>query len=151
MTSILLSCEGHLGIGLKSLQWNWASFRVEGVSRGFSRVAAGRSGFLSSCDRDLGQHLGLQKGSKKLLSSYLGELRIAFEWLHVNHAPYWDEQESCGFSRVVVGSLGFLFSCDSELGETLELQKGSGPSYKVTRGNSGLFSSRCSGIGLILG
>ena len=69
----------------------------------------------------------------------------------MNRAPYWDEQGSCGFSRVVVGSLGFLFICDSELGETLELQKGSGPSYQVTRGNLGLFSSHCSGIGLILG
>lgn len=119
--------------------------------RGFSRVAAGRSGFLSSCDRDLGEPLGLQKGSKKLLSSYLGELKIALEWLQVNRASYWVEQGSRGFSRVVVGSLGFLLSCDSELGETLELQKGSEPSYQVTRGNLELFSSHCSGIGLISG
>ena len=121
------------------------------VSCGFPQVVAGGSGFLPSCNGDLGEPLGLQKGSQKLLSNYLGELRIALKWLQGNWASYPVEQRSHGFSRVVVGSLGFLLTCNSELGEPLELQKGSEPSYQVTRGNLGLLSSHCSGIGLISG
>ena len=121
------------------------------VSCGFPQVVAGGSGFLPSCNGDLGEPLGLQKWSQKLLSNYLGELRIALKWLQRNWASYPVEQRSHGFSRVVVGSLGFLLTCNSELVELLELQKGSEPSYQVTRGNLGLLSSPCSGIGLISG
>ena len=44
-SSLHLNCEGECGIALASRQGNWASIRVEGESRGLSRVAAGNFGF----------------------------------------------------------------------------------------------------------
>ena len=116
------------------------------VSCGFPQVVAGGSGFLPSCNGDLGEPLGLQKGSQKLLSNYLGELRIALKWLQGNWASYPVEQRSHGFSRVVVGSLGFLSSCNGDLSELLYLPQGSQATFCVACRNWGFLSSQSRGF-----
>ena len=55
--------------------------------------------------------------------------------------------DSCDFSRVVAGSLGFLLSYDGELREPLVLSQGSPVSIRVARGNVGLLLSHGRGIG----
>ena len=55
-SSLLSSCEGHLGIPFESLHGNRASSRIE----------AENSGFYSSFNRDLGSAIKFQKGSQAL-------------------------------------------------------------------------------------
>jgi len=64
-------------------------------AQGSSRVVMGIWGNL----------LGCKKGVKKPPSNYLGELRIALEWLQGNQASYRVEQGSRGFSQSC-GKLG---------------------------------------------
>ena len=54
--------------------------------------------------------------------------------------------KSCGFSRVVVGSLVFLLSCDRDLREPHVLPQESQVSFRVVRGSTGFLLSNCRGI-----
>ena len=56
-------------------------------------------------------------------------------------------RESCGFSRVVAGCLGFLSNCDGDLRDPLVLPQRSQVSVRVARGTWGFLSSRCPRIG----
>ena len=58
--------------------------------------------------------------------------------------------ESRGFSRVLVGILGYLSSCDRDLRDPLVLLQRSRVSFRDSRGTSGFLSSRCRQIGLCL-
>ena len=53
-SGLLSSCEGHLGIPIKSLQQNRTSSRVESVKSVYSPVGTGISGFLSDSSRESG-------------------------------------------------------------------------------------------------
>ena len=55
--------------------------------------------------------------------------------------------ESCGFSGVVSGRLGFLSSCDRDLRDPLVLPQERQVSVRVARGLLGFLSSQCRSIG----
>jgi len=55
--------------------------------------------------------------------------------------------ESCGFSGVVSGRLGFLSSCDRDLRDPLVLPQERQVSVRVVRGLLGFLSSQCRSIG----
>lgn len=49
--------------------------------------------------------------------------------------------------HVLLGTSGFLLSCEGYTGEPLGFHKGSQASFRVAGGNVGLLSSHCRGIG----
>jgi hypothetical protein len=53
--------------------------------------------------------------------------------------------ESCGFPRGLVGSLGFLSSCDVDLRVPLILPQRSQVSFQVVTGTTGFHTSHCRG------
>ena len=53
--------------------------------------------------------------------------------------------ESPGFLRGLVGSLGYLWSCDMDLRVPLILPQGNQVSFRVVAGTSGLLASNCKG------
>ena len=78
------------------------------------------------------------KRESSLLSSCEGELAIALELLKGNWSSSWVEEGYCGFSGVGAGSLGFLLSCNGDLGERLKLQKGVRPPFELQGGELGV-------------
>ena len=128
-TCLLWSWDGYLKEPLELYKGSEVSFRVSrwnsGLlsrhcrgklpllalrpeSLGFFRVAAGSLGFLSSCNGDLREPLMLPQGSQdsfRVLRGSAGLLSRHFRGI----GPHLIIRgESCGFSRVAVGSFGFL-------------------------------------------
>ena len=79
-----------------------------------SRVAAGNSGFLSSCDRNLGEPPELPKGSQASFQVVRGNLAITLESLQGNLAS----------SRIEWGDVVFFPELRQEARVPLELRQG---------------------------
>ena len=87
-----------------------------------------------NCSGGLEIPLGFLRGSQgisqvakresSLLLSCKGELGIALKSLQWNRASSWLRWDLVFFCSIAVGSLGFLMSCNGDLGEPVELQKG---------------------------
>ena len=128
---------------------------------GSSRVVAGNSAFISSCDGDLWAPLSGQKVIK-FLSCFERELGIAFEVRQEKRAtPCVDRDipwfvSSCGWrleiplqvprgtqgaSRVASGKSSLHSSCEGEHGSALESRQGNQASIHMEGGISRCFSS----------
>ena len=100
--------EGMWHFSRETLLWKKASSRVEGKSRGFSRVVAGSLGFISSCDGDLMDRLVLPqrsqvpfrvlRGPSGFLSSHCPRIGLCLDF---------SRETQCS-SPVVTGISGFL-------------------------------------------
>ena len=144
--ALLSSFERELGTVLEVLLGKGPYLALRQESSGFSHVAVGSLGFLSSCDRDLRERFVLPQGSQVsfgvlrvragLLSSYCRRIR-----------PHLALRgESHGVSRVLAGSFVLLSSCDGDCREPLVLPQGSQASFQVASGTSGILLNHCRGI-----
>ena len=90
----------------------------------------------SSCSGELKERLELPKGSQASIRVLRGNSGLLSRCCKGKgaHLALW--RESRGFSRVRVGSLGFLLSCDGDLREPLVLAQGIQASFRVARGKS---------------
>ena len=128
------------------------------VTLGFSRVAAGNLGFLSSCYGYLGEPLELHKGSQASFQVLRGNLGLLLRCYRRIGAHLTLRGQSLRFSQVVTGSMEFLFSVTGTSGNLSCCHSGGRPpselqwvpqdSYQVAAresqvvaGNSGLLSS----------
>ena len=111
-----------------------------------SRVAAGNSGFLSSCDRNLGEPPELPKGSQASFQVVRGNSAITLESLQGNLASSRIEWGMSCFFPSCGRKPGYLLNCDRDLREPLVLPKGSQAFFRVARGKLGLISNCCRGI-----
>ena len=89
-----------------------------------SRVAAGNSGFLSSCDVYLGYPLELHKGRQASFQVGRVHSRLLSRRCRGIGPHLALVGESCGFSRVAAGSSGFFLGGDRDLRELLVLPQG---------------------------
>ena len=148
-TSLLLRCEGKVGIPLELKQGSRPLFEMKWETRGSSLAVQGNSAFLLSCDGYFSEPLKLEKGVKHPFEfpegTWFCSRGIAGGW----GSSCFDGQ-SHGFSRIMAGSLGFLSSWEWELREPLVLPQGSQAPFQVATVTSGFLSSHCNGIGLIL-
>ena len=119
-------------------------------TRGTSRVVAGSSGLLLSCDRYLGEPLEIPKGIQAWFRVSRGKSGLVSRRCRAKGPHLALRQKSHGFSRVVAGRFTFLLSCHGDLREPLVLPQGSQVSFQVSRDRAGLLSSHCRGIGLHL-
>ena len=133
---------GEVGIPLELKQGMGPHLRMRWETRGSSRLVAGNSSFISSCDGDLELHEGSQ-ASSRVLRGNSGMLsrccRRKGPRLALTGA-------SCGLSRVAVGGLGFLSRYHRELGEPLVLSQQSQVSIRVVRASAGVLWSHGRGI-----
>ena len=149
-TGLLLRYEGKVGISLGSKRGIRPQLEIRWVTQGSSRVVASNSGILSSFDGSLSEQLELHKGSEVSYQVLRGNLGLLSRSCRGKGPHLVLKGESCGFSRVVAGSFGFLSTCDGALRETLVLTQGSQDSFelrgevqdcsRVTAGESGHIS-----------
>ena len=111
-----------------------------------SRVAAGNSGFLSSCDRNLREPPELPKGSQASFRVSRGNSATTLESLQGNLASSRIEGGMSCFFSSCGRKPGYLLNCDGDLREPLVLPKGSQAPFRVVRGNLGLISNCFRGI-----
>ena len=137
MSGFLLSESKKIGPHLE-MRWE---------IRGSSRVPVGTSGFLSNCDGYFGELLEFHKGSQASFRVVRENLGLVSNHCKGKGTHYALRGESRGVSWVVVGSSGFLLSCNYDLREPLLLPQGSLTSFRVLRGTSGLILSHCRQIG----
>ena len=103
--------------------------------------------FLSSGDEYVGNFLSCLNGVKCPFEPQEGRWNFSQDAAAEKGPHLTLMGESPGFSRVQVGSLGFLSSCDGDLTDPLVLPQESEVSIPVARGLSGFLSSWCKGIG----
>ena len=104
-----------------------------------SRVAAGSSGFLLSCDRDLGQPLELQNGNQV-------SFPVAWGNLGRTSSPCRGIRPLLVFTVI----LWFFWSCGRRLGVPRELQRGSESTSRFAKRESTLFSNFKGGLVILL-
>ena len=143
--SSLSNCEGKLWIALKPLQCNWGSSHVAQGSYGFSRIVAGTSGFLLSCNGNLGEPLELHKGSQASFPVAWGNLGLVLCCCR-GTGPHLGLRGGSHVSLRVAGISGILSSWDRDLSDPLELPQGSQASFLVVRRTLGFLSRCCRGI-----
>ena len=114
-------------------------------TRGTSRVVAGSSGLLLSCDRYLGEPLEIPKGIQAWFRVSRGKSGLVSRRCRAKGPHLALRQKSHGFSRVVAGRFTFLLSCHGDLRERLMMPHGSQVSVRIVRRSRGLLSSHCMG------
>ena len=92
-------------------------FALKGESRGFSRVAAGRLGFLSSCNRDL-------RGPLVLPEENPDSFRVAMGISGFLSSP---DRGLGPYLEFVAGTSGFCSKANIDLGVPMEFQQGVRP------------------------
>ena len=128
-------------ISLESPQRKRASSRLEGRSPGFSRVAVGNLGFLSSYNRDLRDLRGLAQESQVSMRVARGLSRLLSSWYPVLGPHLELRLEPQGSSPVLTWISGFLWSFNRGVRPRLMWIHGSPLSSRAVKVVSGFLSS----------
>ena len=142
--------RGNSGLLSRQCREICPHLQIRWGTQGSSRVLVGTLGFLSSCNKNLGNLLCCIKGVRPLFQFWEGTRNCTKGAAGENALMSRWGEESHGFSWAVVGSLGFLSSYHMDFREPLVLPQGHEVSFQVARGTSGFLSSCCRGMGLIL-
>ena len=143
-TSLLLRADGNVGISFPMKQGNQSSSRLEErENTALLELWHENSGFLSSGDRYLGDLPELHQGCQVPFRISRGKVGFLSRHCSGKEPRLALREESHGCSRVVVGSVGFLSSCNGDLRDPLVLPMRSQVSFQVVRVPLGFLSSRC--------
>ena len=142
-TSLLLRCNGNIGIPFQTMQGNPPPISRWGGAKGLRLRCVGKLGVTLKWRQDCWGTSEFHKGCRVPYRVSRGNVWFLARCCSGKEPHLTLRGESRGFHRGLVGSLGSLSSCDVGLKILLILLHGSQVSFWVVTGTSGFLPSHC--------